>query len=125
MSATLFDTIRRIVREEMASLPTAELGIVEALHPHASASDLDNYACTVRLRDSGLVLARVPVATPRIGAVATIGRAEGGADTRGWLSQLITHRIAGLDVAAIAGHLAGSHDGIKATVELEAAGSGG
>ena len=55
-----------------------------------------------------------------LAAVATIGRAEAGADTRGWLGQLITHRIAGLDVAAIAGHLAGSHDGIKATVELEA-----
>ncbi len=59
-----------------------------------------------------------------LAAVATIGRAEAGADTRGWLGQLITHRIAGLDVAAIAGHLAGSHDAIKATVELEAAGSG-
>lgn len=76
MSATLFDTIRRIVREEMTSLPTAELGIVEELHPHASASDRDNYACTVRLRDSGLVLARVPVATPRIGSVAIPAEGE-------------------------------------------------
>lgn len=76
MSATLFDTIRRIVREEMASLPTAELGIVEQLHPHAAASDRDNYACTVRLRDSGLVLSRVPVATPRIGSVAIPAEGE-------------------------------------------------
>lgn len=76
MSATLFDTIRRIVREEMASFATAELGIVEALHPHAAASDRDNYACTVRLRDSGLVLARVPVATARIGSVAIPAEGE-------------------------------------------------
>ncbi len=39
-------------------------------------------------------------------AVATIGRAEAEAATRGWLAQLITHRIAGLDADAIARHLA-------------------
>lgn len=76
MSATLFDTLRKIVREEMASFATAELGIVEEQHPHAAESDRDNYACTVRLRDSGLVLARVPVATPRIGAVAIPAKGE-------------------------------------------------
>jgi glucose 1-dehydrogenase len=57
-------------------------------------------------------------------AVATIGRAEAGAVTRGWLRQLITHRISGLDVAAISRHLGGSNDAIKATVELTP-GSGG
>ena len=55
-------------------------------------------------------------------AVATIGRAEAGADTCGWLSGLITHRIAGLDANAIRHHLAGAQDAIKVTVELEAAG---
>jgi phage baseplate assembly protein gpV len=69
-AASLFETIRRIVREEMAALRTAELAIVQAQHPHAGADDADNYACTVRLRDSGIVLRRVPVATPRIGSVA-------------------------------------------------------
>ena len=68
MSAVaLLDTIRRIVRDEVARVRTAEIGIVQEQHPHASDSDLDNFACTVRLRDSGIVLRRVPVATQRIG----------------------------------------------------------
>jgi uncharacterized protein involved in type VI secretion and phage assembly len=70
MTLTLFDTIQRIVREEVSKVRTAELGVVEEQHPHASESDQDNYACTVRLRDSGIVLRRVPVATPRIGGVS-------------------------------------------------------
>jgi len=67
---TLYDTIRRIVLEELAQLRTAELGIVEEQHPHASDSDTDNYACSVRLRDSDIVLPHVPLATQRIGTVA-------------------------------------------------------
>jgi phage baseplate assembly protein gpV len=67
---TLFETIRRIVREELGQVRTAELAVVQEIHPHARGSDADNYACTVRLRDSGLVLRCVPVATSRIGAVS-------------------------------------------------------
>jgi uncharacterized protein involved in type VI secretion and phage assembly len=67
---TLFETIRRIVQEEMRRLRTAELGVVESQHPHAAAGDTDNYACSVRLRDSGLVLRKVPVATQRVGVVS-------------------------------------------------------
>jgi uncharacterized protein involved in type VI secretion and phage assembly len=70
MSASLYDTIQRIVRDEIARLRVAELGVVEAQHAHESDSDKDNYACTVRLRDSGLVLKQVPVATPRLGCVS-------------------------------------------------------
>jgi phage baseplate assembly protein gpV len=66
---TLYETIRRLVREELGQVRTAELAVVQAQHPHASASDNDNYACTVELRDSGLVLKQVPVATERIGSV--------------------------------------------------------
>src|SRR5262245_53702851 len=62
-----FNDIRRIVREEMLSLRFAELGLVQESHPHADAGDDDNYACTVRLRDTGLVLPRVPVACGRKG----------------------------------------------------------
>ena len=67
---SLFDTIRRIVQEELGQVRTAELALVQEQHPHAAQSDSDNYACTVRLRDSGLVLRKVPVATQRIGAVS-------------------------------------------------------
>ena len=66
----LFSTLRAIVREEVARVRTAELAVVEAVHPHADESDSDNYACSVALRDSGIVLKQVPVATQRIGCAA-------------------------------------------------------
>lgn len=67
---TLFDTIRRIVQEEIARTRSAELAVVQEQHPHADDSDKDNYACTVALRDSGIVLKQVPMATQRIGSVS-------------------------------------------------------
>ncbi len=67
---TLLETIQRIVRQELGRLRTAELAIVQAQHSHSSESDLDNYACTVVLRNSGIVLNQVPVATPRLGSVS-------------------------------------------------------
>ena len=67
---TLLETIQQIVREELGRVRTAELAIVQEQHPHASDSDKDNYACTVQLRDSGIVLKQVPVATQRIGGVS-------------------------------------------------------
>jgi uncharacterized protein involved in type VI secretion and phage assembly len=66
-AASLLDTIRHVVRDEVGRVRTAEIGIVQEQHPHASDSDTDNFACTVRLRDTGLVLRRVPIATHRIG----------------------------------------------------------
>lgn len=70
MTLTLFESIQKIVREELRQVRTAELGIVRAQHPHSSDSDQENYACTVVLRDSQVVLNEVPVATGRIGAAA-------------------------------------------------------
>ena len=58
--------LRQIIRQELGKVATAELGIVQEQHP----ADPDNYACTIRLRDSGIVLAKVPVAVSRIGAAA-------------------------------------------------------
>jgi uncharacterized protein involved in type VI secretion and phage assembly len=46
----------------------AELAVVQDQHPHATEDDTDNFACTVTLRDSGIVLKRVPVATGHVGA---------------------------------------------------------
>ena len=66
----LYQTIQRIVQEELGRVRTAELAVVQEQHPHASDSDKDNYACTVRLRDSGIVLNQVPVATQRIGSAS-------------------------------------------------------
>jgi uncharacterized protein involved in type VI secretion and phage assembly len=67
MTLTLYETVQRIVQEELGRIRTAELAIVQEQHPHAEDSDEDNYACTVRLRDSGIVLEQVPVATSRVG----------------------------------------------------------
>jgi uncharacterized protein involved in type VI secretion and phage assembly len=70
VTTSLYDTVRSIVRDELSTVRGAELAVVEETHPHASDSDKDNYACSVRLRDTGLVLKRVPVATDRIGSVS-------------------------------------------------------
>ena len=70
MSSSLYETIQRIVQEELRRVHSAELALVQEQHPHAGESDQDNYGCTVKLRNSGLVLKAVPVATPRIGQVS-------------------------------------------------------
>lgn len=70
MTLTLYESIQRIVQNELSSVRTAELAVVQEQHPHASDSDSDNYACTVALRDSGTVVEQVPIATSRIGEVS-------------------------------------------------------
>lgn len=66
----LVELIRAIVRAEQERLHVAEIALVTRTYPHASGGDKNNYACDVRLRDSGLELRAVPVATQRIGLVA-------------------------------------------------------
>ena len=68
--STVVDTLQQIIRHELRSLHVAELGLVEAVFPHSDAGNDDNYGCDVRLKDSGLLLRRVPVATGHIGTVA-------------------------------------------------------
>jgi uncharacterized protein involved in type VI secretion and phage assembly len=68
--SSIVDTIQQIVRHELRGLRMAELGIVDALHPHASGKDADNYGCDVRLKNSGLLLKNVPVSTGHIGTAA-------------------------------------------------------
>ncbi|MBW4710442.1 hypothetical protein KX928_21845 [Roseobacter sp. YSTF-M11] len=63
-------TIQAIVRRELDALRVTEIGVVTEVHPHADAGDSDNYSCDVRLKNSGLELTRVPVATGHIGTVA-------------------------------------------------------
>ncbi len=67
---SLIGTLQEIVRAELAGLRIAELGVVDAVQPHEEGGDSDNYACDVKLKNSGLLLRRVPIATDRIGAVA-------------------------------------------------------
>jgi phage baseplate assembly protein gpV len=67
---TIVDTIQEIVRHELRGVRVAELGLVDAVYPHSSSGDNDNYACDVRLKNSGLLLKRVPLATGHIGTAA-------------------------------------------------------
>lgn len=66
----LLPQLRRLIREEVQALRIAELAVVQTQHPHAGEGDTDNYAVTVRLRDTGILLGKVPIATPRLGSVA-------------------------------------------------------
>jgi len=70
MNIDAYTDLRRIIREEMKAMRVAELAVVQDIHPHAAQDDDDNYACTVRLRDTDLVLTRVPVMTARKGMAA-------------------------------------------------------
>jgi len=70
VTLSLFESIQTIVRDELGRIRTAELATVQKQHPHASSGDTDNYACTVVLRDSGIVLGQVPVATGQIGSAS-------------------------------------------------------
>jgi len=54
----------------MRRLRVTELGVVEAVYPHSADDDNDNYGCDVRLKNSGLLLKRVPIATGHIGTAA-------------------------------------------------------
>ncbi len=66
----LLSAIQAIVREEIAARRFAELAVVTDVFPHADGGDKLNCECTVKLRDSGLELSHVPVATQRIGMAA-------------------------------------------------------
>lgn len=60
-------TIRAIARDEAAHRAHPALGVVTSLHGRNGETA---HACTVRLRESGVVLPKVPIATGVIGAVA-------------------------------------------------------
>lgn len=70
MSTTIVETIQEIIRHELQAMRVAEVGLVEDVYPHSDNGDGDNYGCDVRLKNSDLLLKRVPVATGHIGTVA-------------------------------------------------------
>lgn len=67
---SIVSTIQEIVRQELRRVRVTELGLVGDVYPHSSSNDDDNYGCDVRLKNSGLLLKRVPIATGHIGTVA-------------------------------------------------------
>jgi uncharacterized protein involved in type VI secretion and phage assembly len=68
VSATLYDSIARIARHEAAARAVAGVGKVTDLFT-ADAAQQD-HAVTVQMRDSGLILPRVPVAVGAMGFAA-------------------------------------------------------
>ncbi|MFN8483143.1 MAG: phage baseplate assembly protein V [Anaerolineae bacterium] len=67
---SIITTIQEIIRHELRGVRVAELGLVEGVYPHSAGGDRDNYGCDVRLKNSGLLLKRVPIATGHIGTAA-------------------------------------------------------
>ena len=68
--STIVDTIQKIIQHELRAVRISEFGVVTDVYPHKSTEDNDNYACDVRLKNSELLLKRVPIATGHIGTVA-------------------------------------------------------
>ena len=68
MTSALYHSIARIARHEVRTRATAGIGVVTDIYP--ADGTLPDYAATVEMRDTGLVLPRVPVAASVLGAVA-------------------------------------------------------
>lgn len=66
----IVETIQKIVQHELQKIRVGELGVVTSVFPHSKEDDKDNYECNVQLKNSGLELRKVPVATGHIGTVA-------------------------------------------------------
>jgi uncharacterized protein involved in type VI secretion and phage assembly len=67
---SVVELIRAIVRDELQRLHLGDLGVVTSVFPHSSEDDSNNYECNIQLKNSGLELRRVPVATPTTGVAA-------------------------------------------------------
>ena len=67
-TALLFDGIARIARHEASSRPVASAGVVTGIFGNDGTSP--DHAVSVKLRESGLVLPRVPIAVGAFGMAA-------------------------------------------------------
>lgn len=67
MSSDLLDTLRAIVRDELARQRMPELGLVTAVFPRTDDASDDNHQASVRLGATGVELQHVPVAVGRLG----------------------------------------------------------
>ena len=66
-AALLFDSVARIARHEAGARPVVSVGVVTSQFAHEGTPD---HAVSVQLRDSGIVLPRVPVAVGAMGFAA-------------------------------------------------------
>jgi Type VI secretion system/phage-baseplate injector OB domain len=58
--------LRAIVRDELRSIQLGDVAVVAKAYGHADG-DEHNHECDVTLRESGLELKKVPIATPHVG----------------------------------------------------------
>jgi phage baseplate assembly protein gpV len=68
VSAALFESIARIARHEASARAIASAGSVVDIFPHDDAGT--DHACSVALRDTGVLLPRVPIAVGALGFCA-------------------------------------------------------
>lgn len=66
----LAEAVTTLARHEVARLRVCELGVVRSVFGAGSGDADGDHACAVELRDTGLVLARVPVAVGVTGAAS-------------------------------------------------------
>ncbi|MBT2498627.1 hypothetical protein J7E25_05925 [Agromyces sp. ISL-38] len=69
MSTALFDSVSRIARHEVSARSIAAIGVVVDVFDGTGAPS--DHAVTVELRESGLLLPRVPIAVGVLGQAAT------------------------------------------------------
>lgn len=69
MNDVLYDAVSRIARHEADSRSWATIGVVDEVHRDLLVAD--DHAVSVRLRDSGVVVPRLPVAVGALGFAAT------------------------------------------------------
>lgn len=67
-TALLFDGIARIARHEAAARPVASVGVVTSIYGNDGTTP--DHAVSVKLRESGMVLPRVPIAVSAFGVAA-------------------------------------------------------
>lgn len=70
MSNRLYEAVARIARHEVEARTYVSLGLVTTVH--TAAAGAGDYAADVQLRDLGLSLPKVPVATGALGFAATL-----------------------------------------------------
>lgn len=68
MSSALFDSISRIARHEAEARATT--GVAVVVDTHLSSGAANDYAVSVKMRDTGLVLSKVPIAVGVLGMAA-------------------------------------------------------
>lgn len=74
MTAALFDSVSRIARHEAAARSIAAIGVVVDVFD--GTAEPPDHSVTVELRETGLVLPRVPIAVSALGHAATPGAGD-------------------------------------------------